>query len=116
MRRVAFIDHTAVLGGAEIALVSLVQEIDQGKWRPIVVLGRGGPLAELLRNAEVPADIVRLSDRLGEVHQGQIHGSTLFNPRLIASAVSYVVRLAIRLRRRGVEVIHANSLKSCVLA
>jgi glycosyltransferase involved in cell wall biosynthesis len=104
------------MGGAEIALSSLLAAIDRSKWQPVVLLGQGGPLAKTLRRAKVPVDILRLPKALGNVRQGRIGKATALSPRRIASTTSYVLRLAVRLRRRRVELIHANSLKACVLA
>ena len=48
-RRVLLFDHTAQLGGGELALLDLVRFLDRARVRPIVLLGSNGPLMERLR-------------------------------------------------------------------
>src|SRR5271170_6876534 len=47
--RVLLFDHTAQLGGGEIALLDLIRFFDRSRVTPIVVLGSDGPLADRLR-------------------------------------------------------------------
>ena len=47
--RVLFFDHTAELGGGEIALADLIRHLDRGRVEPIVVLGSPGPLEERIK-------------------------------------------------------------------
>jgi hypothetical protein len=49
IRRVLYIDHTAEIGGGEIALLNLVRNIDSRKVAPIVLLFADGPLVERIR-------------------------------------------------------------------
>src|SRR6202162_772208 len=44
-RRVTFIDHTAMLGGAEVSLCNLVALLDRARWQPSAGLGAAGPRA-----------------------------------------------------------------------
>ena len=104
------------MGGAEIALSSLLGALDRGKWRPVVLFGEEGPLVETLGRANVPVDILKMPIVLGNVRQGKIGNATALSPRRIASTIAYLLRLTIHLRRRQIELIHANSLKACVLA
>ena len=56
--RILFADHTATLGGGEIALLNLVTHIDRSRYSPVVVLFSDGPLAQKLHQA------VRVGGRL----------------------------------------------------
>src|SRR2546423_15214756 len=103
------------MGGAEVALSRLLGAIDRRKWQPVALLGQAGPLADTLHAANVPVDILKLPNVLGNVRQGNIRKTTSLSPRRVISATFYVVHLAIRLRQRRVDLIHANSLKACVL-
>jgi len=104
------------MGGAEIALSSLLGAIDLSKWQPVALLGEAGPLAEILGTANVAVDILKMPTALGNIRQGNIGKTTVLSPRRLISIVSYLLRLAVQLRRRRIELIHANSLKACVLA
>ena len=46
--RVLLFDHTAELGGGEIALAELVRRFDRSRVDPVVLLGSHGPLEGLL--------------------------------------------------------------------
>ena len=57
---VAVVDHTAQLGGAELALVRLLDAIDNTV-RVSIVLFEEGPLADRLRNSGRDVRILALS-------------------------------------------------------
>ena len=44
--RVLYIDHTAKMGGGEIALANLIQYLDRTKVEPVAVVFEDGPLVE----------------------------------------------------------------------
>lgn len=47
--RVLFVDHTAELGGGEIALLNLVRNLNKNFIYPIVLLFADGPLVDRIR-------------------------------------------------------------------
>jgi glycosyltransferase involved in cell wall biosynthesis len=61
-------------------------------------------------------DIVRLPASLRRPGQGQIRGRTILNPARGATGLLHIVRLATRLRRNRIKLIHAQSLRACILA
>ena len=58
-RRILFFDHTAALGGGEIALLHLVAAMDRTRFEPVVVLGSDGPLREKLERAGIETHMLR---------------------------------------------------------
>jgi glycosyltransferase involved in cell wall biosynthesis len=112
---VAFVDHAAVLGGGEIALSNLVERLDRACWQPLVILGGEGPLVERLNASGVEVEILSLAGRLTQVHQDAIGAPSMIHPLRTIAAVRYVIRLALRLRKRRPALLHANSLRACVL-
>ena len=113
---VAYVDHVGVLGGAEVALSNLISCLDQGHWRPLAVLGAAGPLADRLRGHGVPTNILDLPSSLKGVRQDGITGARMVDPGRAADMARYVLRLAHFLRANRVSLVHANSLRACVLA
>jgi len=112
--RVLFVDHTASLGGGEIALANLVQHLDPEKIRPVVVLASEGPLVERLRVfAEtyvlpLPAQVLtQKKDKLGI--------DTLLRLRDGLSVLLYVGRLARFIREHHIDLVHTNSLKADII-
>lgn len=113
--RIAYINHTAALGGAEVALHNLVAHLDRRRWEPHAVIGNAGPLVERLRASDVDVEVLELAPTLGRIRQGEIGGAAMLNVVRFASGLAYAIRLSRHLRRIGARVVHANSLRACVL-
>src|SRR5205823_3912629 len=60
--RILFVDHTASLGGGEIAMLNLVRHFDATRYHPIVVLFSDGPLVAQLKNAGIETQILPIGD------------------------------------------------------
>lgn len=104
--RVLFLAHSAVLGGGERSLLDLAAH-----WRgerEVMVLG-DGPFIEALRKRDVPTAIEPLGALASVKRESGAPG---------LGALTDVARLATRVAKsaRHVDVIHANSQKSFVVA
>lgn len=110
--RVAFVDHTARMGGAEHALAWLVTHLDRSRIEPTVVLGEEGPLADRLRRAGVDVVVVPLAPALGEARKESLTPLGLVHPLRLARLVRAATTLAGVLRRLEADVVHTNSLKA----
>ena len=113
MKRVVYVDHVPVLSGAELALCSLLSRLDRSRWQPAVILSAAGPLEERLRKVGIPVEILPMPAML--LGRSPLRRGAFLNPLRDASGLAYVARLASRLRNRA-DLIHANSLRACVLA
>ncbi|NNF58314.1 MAG: glycosyltransferase [Rhodothermaceae bacterium] len=105
--RVLFVDHAAVMGGAEWSLLSLAR-----RWRSerAVTLFEDGPFRQHLNEAEVPVDILPASAAvLGATRGGGAVADLLTVPGILALAT----RLARQARR--FDVLYANSQKALVI-
>lgn len=113
--RVVVLDHTAALGGAELALLRLLEAIDPGQAVVTVLLFSDGPLAERLRRAEVGVEILPMGGMatLDRVASG---ASLLRTLRNAAASVPFAVRLGRQLRALDPDVIHSTSLKADLMA
>jgi glycosyltransferase involved in cell wall biosynthesis len=114
--RLAYFDQAAVLSGAELALHNLLTALDGERWMPHVILGRSGPLKQRLCASGVSVEILPMPTRLLSIPQDRLRTSSFLNPALGLGAVNYVVRLARTLRGNRLELMHANSLRGCILA
>jgi len=112
--RVLLFDHTAALGGGEIALLNLVRHLDSEKVSPLVVVGAAGPLVELLRTKIAPY-VLPLSARVTAIQKGSLGIASLFRIREVLHLVAYVWRLVIFMRRHKVDLVHTNSLKADII-
>lgn len=112
--KVAVLVHTAVPSGAELALTRLLGAIDRYRFDVTVVLFAPGPLAELLRTSGIDVRVVPLPSQVGQTQRHRLlhPRSLLVLPRLLR----FVVSLVKVLRRMDVNIVHANSLKSGLIA
>ena len=53
MKRILFVHHVSVVGGASYCLLSIIKELDRNKFLPIVLLRDDGPLVEELKKLNV---------------------------------------------------------------
>ena len=109
--RVLFVDHTASLGGAQLALLRLVAALDRRRFDLRVILFSDGPLAEKLRQAGAVVDILPLSKSIATTSR-HAAGKSLWNIGTILTIARYVFRLARLMRTMKVDLVHTNSLKS----
>ena len=112
--RILYFDHTAALGGGEIALLNLIRYTDRKQITPIVVLCSDGPLAERLRNI-CEVYILSLPERVRKTQKDNLGWGSLLKLRDIASVVFCSFRLAIFAVKRDVNLIHTNSLKADII-
>ena len=113
-RRVMLFDHTAQLGGGEIALLDMVRFFDRSKVTPIIVLGSDGPLAERLRGiAEV--HILELTSKVLNKRKDTLGSASLLEIKSIVHAAAYVHQLTEFIRTNHIALIHTNSLKADIL-
>jgi glycosyltransferase involved in cell wall biosynthesis len=111
---ILFFDHTAALGGGEIALLNLIRHLDRNKVRPIVLLGAEGPLAEQLRPL-CDTHVLPLSPHVAEQRKDKIGIETLLCLRTVVETLAYVYRLVRFIRAHDIDLIHTNSLKADII-
>ena len=112
--KVLFIDHTAKLGGGELALAALIRHLDSGLIEHSVLLWEAGPLVEMLRKFTSVA-IEPLSGELREARKDQLVSSKTETLRKGAELVCFVWRLSRTIKGSKVDLVHTNSLKSDIL-
>lgn len=114
--RVVVVDHTAELGGAEVALLRLLRALGEtaAEARPDVrvLLFRDGPLVDELRAAGVPAQVVPLAADVTGVDRATAGRASWANLVRAARVVPFVVGLARRWRRLRPDLVVTTSLKA----
>jgi glycosyltransferase involved in cell wall biosynthesis len=112
--RVAFVNHTAQLGGAEIALRNLLQHLDPERIDAQLILCADGPLIDQVeKNTSV--HLVSLPSHIREARKASIGWKTLSKPGDVIETIAYIVRLSRYLRTMQVQLIHTNSMKAHLL-
>jgi glycosyltransferase involved in cell wall biosynthesis len=113
--RVLFVDHTAKMGGGEIALLNLAQSLDRSRYEPVVALFSDGPLADRLRDLRIETHVVPLSGRVLNSRKDALGFSTLMRLADLAATLAHVRRLARFMREQRIDLVHTNSLKADVI-
>ena len=113
-RRVLLFDHTAQLGGGEIALLDLIRFFDRAHVTPIVVLGSEGPLADRLRGI-ADLHILEISPDVLHTRKDTLGSSGIVQLKAAFNIFSYVLRLVDFIYAHNIELIHTNSLKADIL-
>jgi glycosyltransferase involved in cell wall biosynthesis len=112
--RVLLFDHTAQLGGGEIALLDLIRFFDRSRVTPIVVLGSDGPLADRLRGL-VELHILEIAPDVLHTRKDTLGTGNVVRFKTALQIFAYVLRLADFIEAYNIELIHTNSLKADIL-
>ena len=115
-RRILFVNHTAQMGGGEVALLNIVRHLDRSRFDPVVILFADGPLADRLAEAGVDARVVPLAGSVVNARKGVLGWGSLLRVSDAWRAARHVVAVAREVRRSGADLVHANSLKADVIA
>lgn len=113
--RVAILDHTASMGGGEIALLNLARSIDSRRFKVIVFLFTDGPLRSKLEEYGIQTLIVPLDPDIGNARKDSMGGGVFLKFGKLISGGGFVRRLARELRQNQIDLVHTNSLKSDIL-
>lgn len=111
--KVAAYTHTLLPSGAELALSRIAPHLGDAQWELSVVFGADGPIRQNLVADGVTTVSLPLPEGVLAAGRGATAG------KLVVVAVAYgryVVRLARLFRREGFALVHANSLKSALIA
>lgn len=107
--RVVFVDHCAQLSGGEIALLRLLQALDQVEAH--VILAEDGPLTKELVRAGISAEVLPMHEQARGLKKERLRPGTVSLMTAFHS-VAYCLTLARRLRRLKPDIVHTNSLKA----
>jgi glycosyltransferase involved in cell wall biosynthesis len=110
--RVAFLDHTAKLGGGEIALLNLLASIDRQRFDPVVILFSDGPLRTKIEALGIRVFVRPLGGNIVNARKDGLGGKSLLKVVDVWRMLKFAVGLARELKKLGVEIVHTNSLKS----
>jgi glycosyltransferase involved in cell wall biosynthesis len=113
--RIGILDHTARLGGGEIALLNLAKSIDHSRFDLTVILFSDGQLREKLQQHGIKTLIVPLDPRIGDARKDNLGGGLLGRLGAVAGMAGFIRRLSRELKQNNIDIVHTNSLKSDIL-
>jgi glycosyltransferase involved in cell wall biosynthesis len=109
--RVVYLDHVARLSGGEIALMRLLTHFKHVN--PHMILGEDGPLADRLQQLGVSVEVLAIAPSARDLRRDAV-GLAGTSPMTVLHTLTYIARLALRLRRLRPDLVHTNSLKAGV--
>ena len=112
--RVLFLDHTAKVGGGEVALLNLIRNLDRSFICPIVLLCAQGPLVQRIQ-PYAETHVLPLSDAVGGASKDRLGWSSLLQCKAAFMACLHVWKVARLARRLQADLIHTNSLKADII-
>ncbi|WP_156466208.1 glycosyltransferase family 4 protein [Janibacter sp. Soil728] len=111
----AILDHTAQLGGVELALVRQMDALaERDDVRARVLLFADGPLVGRLRERGHEVEVLPIDEGLGTTTRHEAAGLRTALTSAVGAA-PFVRRLARRLREMDVDVVHTTTLKADLL-
>lgn len=112
--KVLYVDHTAEIGGGEIALLNLVRNLDSERVRPIVLLLSNGPLVERMRPI-AETHVLELNSDVTKIAKDSLGWRSIFKLKPVWITALHVIKVSQFARREHIQVIHTNSLKSDII-
>jgi glycosyltransferase involved in cell wall biosynthesis len=109
--RVVYVGHVAQLSGGEIALVRLIDALDEVE--PHVILAEDGPLVARLLASGVSVEVLPMRERTRNLRKDRL-GLGLVPITAFLDTMTYTFRLARRLRILRPDIVHTNTLKAGV--
>jgi glycosyltransferase involved in cell wall biosynthesis len=112
--RILFVNHTAALGGGEIALANLIALLDRDAVEPKLLLFADGPLREKVEEL-LPVSVLPLPTRILTTHKDALGLGVFTRIRDVVACALFTARLSLVIRRLHVDIVHTNSLKADLL-
>lgn len=113
--RILFMDHTAKLGGGEIAILNLVRHLNLELYEPVFISFSDGPLVQKLRDSNVTVHVLSLPPDIVHAKKDELGAKSIFQVREIALLLKHMVELVKLTKQIKPDIIHTNSLKSDVI-
>ncbi len=112
--RVLYLDHTAKIGGGEIALVNLLRHLDRSVVFPIALLFMDGPLRERLMGC-CDTHVIPLADSALTAKKDGLGWRSLLQLRASFSVLIQIWKVVRFAQKMEIDLIHTNSLKADII-
>jgi len=107
MWNVLYVDYKPIFAGGQIALLSLLREIDKKQVNATVIVPSESPFTEELRKEGIHFEVIDL----GEIQKGWEPFLLLRN---LTARITPTVKLIHLIRRQGIDIVHANGTFSFI--
>ncbi len=110
-RRILYLDHTAVLGGGELALLALIKELDRTRFDPAVLLFSEGPLVAEMQ-AITETHVLPMPQELVDARRESMQNASGLPWQKVSGMLRFLRALSRTIEQLRPDIIHTNSLKS----
>ena len=110
--KVAILDHSPDLGGAEVAILTFLKNIDRSRFDVTVILPCRGTFSRALEGSRIPLSIIHLPMGLIRLKRGKAFQSFLSLFASLFLLQSFLLKLCIHLKRNHFQLILTNTAKA----
>ena len=112
--RVLYIDHTAKMGGGEIALANLLRYIDRTMVDPVAMIFEEGPLVDKI-SPTIETHVLPLDPTVSSKRKDALGIRSALKIGAVWTIVAHIVKVARFARHKRIDLIHTNSLKADII-
>lgn len=110
IKKILFLDHGADLGGAQIALLSLLKGIDRNKFKCWLACPKSGDLATEAKKLGINIKIIHMSDQFLEIRRKKVRVTKII-PGLFSLLIP-LFKLYVFVKQERFDIIYTNSMKA----
>lgn len=112
--RVLYVNHTAKLGGGELALSSMLRHLDASRVHAQVLLLEEGPLVKDI-HPETQVHLLPLTSDVLETRKDSLGRVSRKQLQTLLALPGYVLAIRRVISRLDIDIVHTNSLKADIL-
>jgi glycosyltransferase involved in cell wall biosynthesis len=110
--KVAFVDHSPEIGGAESSLLTLLHHMDKNQFNATVVLTSEGIFSKRLREENIQVKVIYLPWTLIRLKRGNALKAFLFLAAYLFPIQFFMIKLCFYLRKNKFDLILTNTIKA----
>ena len=110
--KLAILDHSPDLGGAEVAVLTLLRNMDRSRFETTVILPCRGAFSKALEKIDIPVAIIRLPMGLIRLKRGKAFLSFFFLILSLIYLQFYLLKLFFYLKKNRFQLVLTNTIKA----
>lgn len=110
--KVAFVDHSPEIGGAESSLLTLLRHMDKKQFKATVILTSEGLFSKRLREENIQVKVIYLPLTLIRLKRGNALKAFLFLAAYLFPIQFFMIKLCFYLRKNKFDLILTNTIKA----
>jgi glycosyltransferase involved in cell wall biosynthesis len=110
--KIAILDHSPDLGGAEVTLLTLLRNIDRSRFDVTVIVSSDGTFSKALGASGISVSIVHLPMGLIRLKRGKAFQSLLLLLASLFSLQFFILNLCLYLKKNRFQLVLTNTIKS----